>query len=61
MFDLKADGHPHTQEELLEKKRFSPGPGHAVIFDGDYFHTWEHPKHHDYRLSMVVNISIEKI
>lgn len=61
MFDLKADGHPHTQEELLEKKRFSPGAGHAVIFDGDYFHTWEHPKHHDYRLSMVVNISIEKI
>lgn len=61
MFDLKSDGKHHTEDELVEKKRFSPSAGAAAIFDGDYFHTWEHPKRHDYRLSMVVNISIEKV
>jgi hypothetical protein len=61
MYDLKVDGDIHTQEELEVMKRFSPKAGRAVLFDGDYFHAWQHPKDHEYRLSMIVNISIEKL
>jgi hypothetical protein len=61
MYDLKVDGNIHKQEELKIMKRLSPKAGRAVLFDGDYFHAWEHPKDHDYRLSMVANISVEKI
>ncbi len=61
MYDLKVDGQVHQESELLPLKRFSPKPGRAVLFDGDYFHAWEHPQHHDYRISMIANISIEKI
>jgi hypothetical protein len=61
MYDLKVDGDIHAQEELSELKRFSPKAGRAVLFDGDYFHAWEHPKDHDFRLSMIANISVEKI
>jgi hypothetical protein len=60
MFDLKMDGTIHTQDELVEKKRFSPAKGAVAVFDSDYFHTWHHPAESDYRLSMVVNISIRK-
>lgn len=60
MYDLKVDEAVHSQEELNIMKRLSPKAGRAVLFDGDYFHAWEHPKDHDYRLSMIVNISVEK-
>jgi hypothetical protein len=62
MFDLKSDGNLHTQEELSTiKKSFSPKRGAAAMFDSSYFHTWHHPVESDYRLSMVININIEKI
>jgi hypothetical protein len=61
MYDLKVDGEVHDQKELAVLKRFSPKAGRAVLFDGDYFHSWEHPKNHDYRLSMIANISVEKL
>lgn len=61
MYDLKVDGNAHDQNELKELKRFSPKAGSAVLFDGDNFHAWEHPQNHDYRLSMIANISVEKI
>ena len=61
MYDLKVDGDMHAQEELSVLKRFSPKAGRAVLFDGDNFHAWEHPQNHDYRLSMIANISVEKI
>lgn len=59
LYDLKVDGDVHTQDELKVMERFSPKAGRAVLFDGDYFHAWQHPKDHDYRLSMIANISIE--
>ena len=61
MYDLKVDGKIHEESDLIPLKRFSPKAGRAVLFDGDYFHAWEHPQHHDYRISMIANISIEKI
>ncbi len=61
MYDLKVDGKIHQESELVTLKRFSPKSGRAVLFDGDYFHAWEHPQHHDFRISMIVNISIEQI
>ena len=61
MYDLKVDGETHSQEELSTLKRFSPKAGRAVLFNGDNFHAWEHPQNHDYRLSMIANISVEKI
>ena len=60
MYDLKVDGKVHKEDDLIPLKRFSPKAGRAVLFDGDYFHAWEHPQHHDYRISMIVNIGIEK-
>ena len=59
MFDLKADGKFHTEDELIEYKRFSPVGGGALIFDADYFHTWEHPFNANYRCIMLANIQIE--
>ena len=61
MYDLKVDGDIHAQEDLSVLKRFSPKAGRAVLFDGDYFHAWEHPQIHDFRLSLIANISVEKI
>jgi hypothetical protein len=59
MYTLTADGEVHSQEELTTLKRFSPKAGYAVLMDADYFHAWEHPKDHDYRLSMIINMAIE--
>jgi hypothetical protein len=59
MYTLTADGGAHTQEELTTLKRFSPKAGYAVLMDADYFHAWEHPKDHDYRLSMIINMAVE--
>jgi hypothetical protein len=59
MYTLTADGEVHTQEELTTLKRFSPKAGYAVLMDADYFHAWEHPKDHDYRLSMIINMAVE--
>jgi hypothetical protein len=61
MYNLIADGDIHTQEELTTLKRFSPVAGYAVLMDADYFHAWEHPKDHDYRLSMIINMAVEPI
>jgi hypothetical protein len=59
MFTLKADGNVHTQEELIEFKRFAPAGGGVLLFDADYFHTWEHPLRANYRCIMLANIQIE--
>ena len=59
MYTLKADSKTHAQEELTTLKRFSPKAGYAVLMDADYFHAWEHPKDHDYRLSMIINMAVE--
>ncbi len=61
MYTLTADGNVHTQEELTVLKRFSPAAGYAVLMDADYFHAWEHPKIHEYRLSMIINMSVEPV
>jgi hypothetical protein len=61
MYTLTADGNVHTQEELTVLKRFSPAAGYAVLMDADYFHAWEHPKNHEYRLSMIINMSVEPV
>jgi hypothetical protein len=61
MYTLTADGNVHTQEELTVLKRFSPSAGYAVLMDADYFHAWEHPKNHEYRLSMIINMSVEPV
>ena len=58
MYDLAYDGELHTQDDLHELARFSPTAGGAALWNGDYFHAWERPKHHDYRLSMIVNMAV---
>lgn len=59
LYDLKADGLVHTQEELFILKEFSPKAGKAVLINGDLFHSWRAPNLSEYRLSMVANIAIE--
>jgi hypothetical protein len=59
MFTQKSDGKIYTQEDMHISKRFTPKKGAALLFDGDYFHTWEHPIYAEYRLIVVTNISIE--
>ena len=58
MYDLTYDGEYHTQEDLHEIKRFSPTLGGAALMSGDYFHAWERPKHHDFRLTLIVNMEV---
>jgi hypothetical protein len=58
LFTQKVDGHFHTEEDLEELKRFSPVGGGALLFNGDYFHTWEHPSKHDYRATINLNVDI---
>lgn len=58
MYKLKVDGEKHNEDELEIYKRFEAYRGSAVLFDGDFFHAWEHPKDYEYRLSMIANISV---
>ena len=58
LFDQKADGEFHTQEDLIELQRFKPVGGGALLFNGDYFHTWEHPTNFDYRATINLNVDI---
>lgn len=58
LFTQKADGEFHTQEDLEEMKRFSPIGGAALLFNGDHFHTWEHPSVNNYRVTINLNVDI---
>ena len=58
LFTQKVDGEFHTQDDLVELKSFAPVGGGALLFDGDYFHTWKHPESHDYRATINLNVDI---
>lgn len=59
LFTQKVDGKFHTQDDLVKLASFKPVGGGALLFDGDYFHTWYHPKENDYRATINLNVSIE--
>ena len=59
LFTQKVDGELHTQDDLEEMKSFSPVGGGALLFNGDYFHTWKHPENHDFRATINLNVDID--
>lgn len=59
LFSQKVDGEYHTQEDLKEMNSFRPVGGGALLFNGDYFHTWKHPQNHDYRATINLNVDID--
>lgn len=60
LFSQKGDGSYRSHLDLSEMKRFSPVGGGALLFNGDYLHTWEHPTVSDYRSTMNLNISVPR-
>jgi hypothetical protein len=62
LFHQKFDGVTvRGQDDLTIYKKFTPVAGGALLFDGDYFHAWEHPIAAEYRVVLNMNVQLSGV